>query len=45
VEMVASSELLHGLPALDHTNIRELGSIQLRGKEKNIDLSTLINAV
>jgi adenylate cyclase len=45
VEMVASSELLHGLPALDHANIRELGSIQLRGKVKNIELSTLISAV
>jgi len=37
--------LLHGLPALDQTNIRELGSIQLRGKEKNVDLGTLISAV
>ena len=45
VEIVASSELLHGLPALDQTNIRELGSIQLRGKEKNVDLGTLISAV
>lgn len=45
VEIVASSELLHGLPALDHTNIRELGSIQLRGKEKNVELGTLISAV
>ena len=45
VEIVASSELLHGLPALDHSNIRELGSIQLRGKEKNVELGTLISAV
>lgn len=45
VEMVASSELLHGLPALDHNNIRELGSIQLRGKERTVELSTLLTAV
>lgn len=45
VEMVASSELLHGLPELDQTNVRELGAMLLRGKEKSVELSTLIAAV
>jgi adenylate cyclase len=41
VELIASSELLRNLPSPDQFNIRQLGSIELRGKKKKIELSSL----
>ena len=41
VEMIASSDLIHSLPLSHSYKVRELGSIELRGKEKKIQLSTL----
>ena len=41
VEMIASSKLLHSLNLPRTVSIRELGFIQLRGKENKIELSTL----
>lgn len=41
VEFIASSELLQHLASTDQFNIRELGSIELRGKKKKIELSSL----
>jgi len=44
VDILASSELLHSLILPSRFTIRELGSIELRGKEKRIELSTLLSA-
>ena len=41
VELIASSDLLQHLPLTDQFNIHELGSIELRGKSKKIELSSL----
>jgi len=41
VEMIASSKLLYSLSLPRNVSIRELGFIQLRGKETQIELSTL----
>ena len=41
VELIASSELLRNLQSPDQFFIRQLGSIELRGKKKKIELSTL----
>jgi len=41
VELIASSDLLKHLSFTNQFNIRELGSIELRGKKKKIELSSL----
>jgi adenylate cyclase len=41
VELIASSELLHHLQSTNEFAVRELGSIELRGKHKRIELSSL----
>ena len=41
VELIASSELLHHLHSTGQFIIRQLGSIELRGKKKKIELSSL----
>ena len=40
-EFIASSDLLQHLQSTDQFNIHELGSIELRGKKKKIELSSL----
>jgi adenylate cyclase len=44
VEILASSELLHSLPEHNRYTFRELGTIELKGKENRIALSTLTMA-
>jgi adenylate cyclase len=44
VEFIASSELLLHLLSTDQFNIRKLGSFELRGKKKKIELSSLTMA-
>jgi adenylate cyclase len=41
VELIASSDLLKHLSLTNQFNVRELGSIELRGKKKKIELSSL----
>jgi adenylate cyclase len=41
VELIASSELLQHLPSSNSYAVRQLGSIELRGKKKKIELSSL----
>lgn len=41
VEVIASSDLLHALPSLKKFLIRELGSMELRGKEQKVALSSV----
>ena len=43
-ELIASSDLLHHLPYTDQFNIHELGSFELRGKRKKIELNSLTMA-
>jgi adenylate cyclase len=41
VEVLASSELLHGLTSTGKFAIRKLGSAELRGKKERVELSTI----
>jgi adenylate cyclase len=41
VELIASSELLHHLDSTEPFIIRELGSIELKGKKKRVELNSL----